>query len=624
MVELRIQRFRVMLVSLPWFSFFLSLVPSDGQLLGPWTQPESPTFPEDRYTSQIIGFDSNADTIWLIGGYITDPSTSRTVHSFNVTNPQFTAHSSISNAVVADSETYTQHNDTIYMIWDDHSTNAISTFNMNTQQFTPKLEGSTFPIYVFQEGALTYHDGYLLIVGGRTNASVAGVAHNHFQIFRISDTLWFEGPELPQNRNRHTSAVVDDYLYIIGGSTNIVIRIYIGDLENISNYQWETLNDTLSEQYITDIYMRSVVYQSNIFVLGGYDAPIDVIHTDSLTVTRNISTLISNVRRATAVVAHAMIYVFGGWCGLCNGSAQTPVTYQYAPLLTLNPTEDPTSIPSPNPTKSPTSIPSESPSSNSSELLVTNLLELNQTDAPTDQCNDNTTEISYRLSIVANDSNVNEISILLTNVFSEIDCVSTVDIIAVEDDVLVLDVITKRDSDLNSSEIERIAIHSLDGKYDAEVTVVLLQEYGTENSNGQTYDNVLLIIAGVVGILLILVCCGSLFLILDSLIVLRNSSKSRNSSNIDKQTTEPRADRPRSGTTDTVIRANHVHERRTTEGNNNSVAGLLQMGPGPNIAISTMNEDIRRRGDTEDLFQSQKCTKNSITTQSASTSAGEV
>ena len=222
---------------------------SNGHLLGPWIQPESPTFPSEKYSSQVIGYESITDRIWLIGGFITKSApTSNTVHSFNVQSLTFTAHNTISDPVIAGAQTYTQHNETIYMIWDDRSTNAISTFNMNTQQFTPKLEGSTFPIYVYLEAALTFHDGYLLVTGGRTNASIDGIAHNRFQIFHISDALWFEGPELPQNRNRHTSAVVDNYLYAIGGSTNIVIRIYVGDLQNISNYEWETLNDTLSEQ----------------------------------------------------------------------------------------------------------------------------------------------------------------------------------------------------------------------------------------------------------------------------------------------------------------------------------------------------------------------------------------
>ena len=345
---------------------------SNGHLLGPWIQPESPTFPSEKYSSQVIGYESITERIWLIGGFITKSApTSKTVHSFNVQSHTFTAHNTISDPVIAGAQTYTQHNDTIYMIWDDRSTNAISTFNMNSQEFISKLDGSTLPIYIYLEGSLTFHDGYLLVTGGRTNASIDGIAHNRFQIFHISDALWSEGPELPQNRNRHTSAVVDYYLYVIGGSTNIVIRIYVVDLENISNYKWETLNDTLSVQYIIDIYMRSVVYQSSIFVLGGYDAPIDVIHTASLTITRNISTLISNVRRATVVVAHDMIYVFGGWCGLCNGSAQTPVTYQYAPLWTLNPTVEPTNIPSPDPTVVPTTNPTE--------VIATNVMEWNQT-----------------------------------------------------------------------------------------------------------------------------------------------------------------------------------------------------------------------------------------------------
>ena len=230
---------------------------------------------------------------------------------------------------------------------------------MNTMTFTPTFKNTTLPTYVSRHGTLTYHDadgGYLCILGGRSSLHDVSTSISTFQIFNISDGLWFEGPEMPQNRSGFTSIIVDNYLYAIGGYTNIVIRMYIGDLVHISNYQWETLNDTLSELYITDYYQRSVVYQSNIFVLGAYKAPIDVIHTDSLTITRNISSLITNVRRAGIIVADDMLYVFGGFCNLCydiTNASTEPRTYQYAPLLTLSPTV----IPTPNPTAEPTAKP---------------------------------------------------------------------------------------------------------------------------------------------------------------------------------------------------------------------------------------------------------------------------
>ena len=97
-------------------------------------------------------------------------------------------HSNLNQDIWSGSESYTQHNEIIYIIWN----NALSTFNMQTQHFISPLDDSTIPISVSDDGALTYidqGDGYLCIVGGRTTN---GTVHNKFQIFRLSDSKWFD------------------------------------------------------------------------------------------------------------------------------------------------------------------------------------------------------------------------------------------------------------------------------------------------------------------------------------------------------------------------------------------------------------------------------------------------
>ena len=429
---------------------------SQGQSLGSWTQPEIPTFPSEKYSSQIVGYDSTTETIWLIGGFIVENSPSmKTVHSFNLSSPAFTPHDDISNALLSGAQTYTQFDDMIYVISDDTSSlsNTISTIAMENGalQFTPNLlindRNTTFPTYVGVDGTFSYNDGYLLVLGGR-NTSSADDIHRKFQILRLSDGVWIEGPPLPQSRSRFTSQVVDDYFYAIGGFTNIVVRIFVGDLQNINNgdYQWETLGDTLSDEYIEDYFMRSVVYKSDIFVLGGYDAPIDVIHTDSspITITRNISRLISNVRRAAVVVVHDMIYVFGGWCGLCSDDTSKPITYQYASL-------------------SPTAIPTTVPSDPTTDITVSSDII--------------STKVLYTVTVTINDLNASNqtmtgIAVLITTALSSDIGISTVETQSVLNVTLILTAYILPNSSLETEDIEVLVIGILDDVYsDFNVTV---------------------------------------------------------------------------------------------------------------------------------------------------------
>ena len=74
---------------------------------------------------------------------------------------------------------------------------------------------------------MNYFDGYLIAIGGETSITMTQI--NDFQMIRLSDNCWFNGPNMLQNRSRFAANVHSNHLYAIGGlNTEIPIsKIYI-------------------------------------------------------------------------------------------------------------------------------------------------------------------------------------------------------------------------------------------------------------------------------------------------------------------------------------------------------------------------------------------------------------
>eukprot|EP01084_Bolivina_argentea_P013575 25485_1 len=357
--------------------FLWIIIPIKSQLLSSWSQGTATM--DYNYGALPVGYYEPTHKVWLIGGY--PSSATNHVFSFDLDNPiDFIQHSDISSSY--DIETYSQSyvtvNNLIYIVRDTGSnTNKISTFNMATQQFTPSWNSVTVPYYTSINSAMAYHpNGYLIIIGGQDRY---GSALKNFQILRLSNNQWFHGPDMLQSRDSFCASIVNNKLYAIG-DTNQVSKISLIDIENINSgsYNWNNLVKTLSG---TDTYVRSVVYNNDIYVIGGDSGtPIDVIHSLTDTITNNINTMYTTVRNGGAVIAMNKIYYFGGYCPSCNGVINT---YQYASLPTSNPTKTPTKYPTKTPTKYPTKYPSKTPTKTPSKSPTVNPTEIATTKTPT-------------------------------------------------------------------------------------------------------------------------------------------------------------------------------------------------------------------------------------------------
>eukprot|EP01084_Bolivina_argentea_P073146 132741_1 len=224
---------------------------------------------------------------------------------------------------------------------------------MSTQQFISKV--TTIPSDTDNYAAIEYYDNgldeqYLLIVGGRSGSS----SIRDFEIYSLNNLQWFTGPRLQTARDSHTIRISNDYLYAIGDALTIE-KIYIKDIENINNYQWNYLNDTLPNG--NDIlYFRSVLHNNYIYIMT-LDG-IHAINTADDTITNGINTMVQPVRNGGAVVVGNILYYFSGYCVSCDNVYDN---WQYALLPTLSPTESPSSVPTTitlNPTINPfTAIP---------------------------------------------------------------------------------------------------------------------------------------------------------------------------------------------------------------------------------------------------------------------------
>ena len=265
------------------------------------------------------------------------------IYYFNVSHPEFVFNQDIPQTIRIFAQSHVTVNDIIYILYDDQvsSNNTISTFNMSNQTFSTHYGGAILPFYVARYGALSHIDGYLCIVGGRYSHSDILSKHGKFQILRMNDHQWISGPDMPRPCDEHASYIHNNYLFVIGSHTDIVSKIYVGDMENIMNYSWTNLTDKLSPERRNDTYPRVVEYNHNLFVLGGdrNNTPIDVISTITDEIIQGVSYLYRNVQRGAAVVANEQMYMFGGYCVQCRYIVDT---YQYAELLTLNPTTEPT------------------------------------------------------------------------------------------------------------------------------------------------------------------------------------------------------------------------------------------------------------------------------------------
>eukprot|EP01084_Bolivina_argentea_P037717 69749_1 len=324
-----------------------------------WKESTSTVLPS-ALSAMISGYDSESNSIWLIGGM---PNVLNLLQ-YHVATDTITSHPSsitwnISHYIYSASQQYTQIENKIYFI--SYNSYWISTFDMNsiaatlyTQQVIQKKNtnrGWTTPCVT------QYNQQYLLIIGGTGTL----VASDAFKIYNLTNSTWIIGPALNAATSDCSCIVVSNTVYLIGGyRPNINVMDYVSTvdmldivpIETISNRSWSPLQTQLS---VPKTLTHCVVYDKWIYVLGGTAInqvldQVDIIDTTSNLIYPASNSLAKPITSFTAIMTnnnHA--YIFGGKNGTASNTYSNKI--QFASFLS---TFSPTMIPTFNPTFNPT------------------------------------------------------------------------------------------------------------------------------------------------------------------------------------------------------------------------------------------------------------------------------
>eukprot|EP01083_Nonionella_stella_P167661 564104_1 len=256
------------------------------------------------------------------------------------------------------SQFYYQLDSILYMINDD----TFSIYNISTQQFTTNwmdlhipdnynLKHATTNAYKQRSCLVATHE-YLFVIGGSSLVQHHGTNRTH--IFNRSTQLW-SLLHMNSPRTMLSCALDGNKLYAIGGKdtgeTSLLDSI---ELLNITKIKYEQASWTLLKERlgIAVSGTRAITDEAlhRIFVIGGYGSyygwnyaetsNVNVIDTDTGTVTYLSYVLPYAVSTTAAIKVRNTLYCFGGW-----RETYKVDTFIYYTLPTAAPITQPTSIP---------------------------------------------------------------------------------------------------------------------------------------------------------------------------------------------------------------------------------------------------------------------------------------
>eukprot|EP01084_Bolivina_argentea_P271961 462899_1 len=341
--------------------------------------------------SMATAYDYSKHRVWFLGGY----SNSNQLISYE--HDSFIDHgiSNLSTSLHSNCQFYTTVDDKLWIM--DSSGSYLNVFDILDAVFIENIiPFSTFPLTVcsstyyvppedicltsFIDNNIDNTYQYIIVTGGwytvptgkcRGSTPRIGIV----RILNITSHKWnnHNAPNMLQWRSGHSCIVHQKILYVIGGigniNSNVWTRTYLSSIEvlNIAQLQYvatQTWNfiDSLRKPLSGH---RSVVYDNNIIIIGGYNDingynnEINVINTITHTVS-SVGYLQYAVSEMSVVVIYPYIYAFAG-SDRVDGSA-TINMFQYTIVPTYVPTNTPSNSPSNSPTNSPTNAPSNSPS----------------------------------------------------------------------------------------------------------------------------------------------------------------------------------------------------------------------------------------------------------------------
>eukprot|EP01084_Bolivina_argentea_P046224 85128_1 len=298
----------------------------------------------------FVGFHNN--TIYILGGV--NSETNIITFPLDVTWIQANTSNTFGYQLAQSS---VQINQQIWML--PFGQKTLNVFDMNAEKIVQTI---SFNGAAIKSRCITNYLQFILVIGGADNTYFT-----EFNIYNISNQEWTAGKSINTKRGRHSCNVVGSTLYVIGGvNSNHLKSVEYSSFNGLTETfnKWTTMTATLSTKKSRH---RSVVFDSDIFVLGGQDSnnnaldQIDIINTITKTISSpNTNHLVYAKYDHSAIIINGIIYCFAG-----NPMSNNEY-YQYAVINSISPstspTIPPTSSPSIAPTLSPTTSPTISPS----------------------------------------------------------------------------------------------------------------------------------------------------------------------------------------------------------------------------------------------------------------------
>eukprot|EP01084_Bolivina_argentea_P142619 250546_1 len=295
---------------------------------------------DTQFSDTGMAICSYNESIYLVGGYhngIQLVEYKIEQNAFFEIKPEY-GFGYLSEAIYGSGQYYSQSDNTLYMItpYTDYSwcqamgncASQLSIFNVENQIFTKYWNSIDISTYVSDVGCLASANDFIFIVGGHNTGD--GYL-NTTQILNLSSLTWITDPPSMNQKRGHHSCIVHPLtktLYSIGGAAGIydgsdeLNDIYLNSIEKISitNIQHQTWSFNINNLTSPASMTRSVTYENNIFVIGGfyYDGSrhhlntVHIIDVMTGTVTMDES-LAYNIEQTSVIIVDNIMYAFGGY-----------------------------------------------------------------------------------------------------------------------------------------------------------------------------------------------------------------------------------------------------------------------------------------------------------------------
>eukprot|EP01084_Bolivina_argentea_P212665 361448_1 len=187
----------------------------------------------------------------------------------------------------------------------------------------------------------------LVVTGGEAATDIVTWVYYNLTSHSWSSEITI--PTINMARRRHACIISNNYLYIMGGRSQsgsrilTIERIYIMDILNIINYQWQLLSTTLPAAQEGGLSGINVDPSGNLYMAGGNEGSlktntVSMLNIRTLLIEKSLPLPVTNAYHTAVTTRDNQFFLFGGICRT-SPCDYTLKQYMYSNIL---PTKSPT------------------------------------------------------------------------------------------------------------------------------------------------------------------------------------------------------------------------------------------------------------------------------------------